>query len=493
MHGDFTRDTFDPTKHYSCVLMQQGRVMLDADWNEQTSIFLRYLRTLAVDVFGPHAGPSANLGFEIIGNLTDPALQNKLAPLGLDPDRLNSVKASIGESDMLIAPGRYYVDGLLVENEKPILYTEQLGYPFDDDTTLKALRGFQGGMLLYLDVWERDVTFLQDESLREVALGGPDTCSRAQVVWQLRVLRQPPNAYTFSCNSISLLSTAHGTLRAQVPQGKAPSDLCVIPPQSRYRGVENRLYRVEIHRSGTASGDANAATFKWSRDNGSVAFPIHSLKDNKAKLQSLGRDRRTTLNSGDWVELLDEHIVASGAAGTLVQVETPPDLDTRTVTLKPPGNAKLTEYDDGDPLRPMLRRWDHPGNLDEFSGALAVTAQPNGADGLPNGWIELEDGVQIWFAQNQNYSSGDYWLIPARTATGNIEWPQQPSKGKDSVAAALPPRGPKHHYAPIWLSLPFSGPAAGTRRNQDCRCRIERLPCAGYAYALGSQGIGPNF
>ena len=38
MKGDFTRDLFDPTKHYSGVLMQQGRVQLDADWNEQGSI-----------------------------------------------------------------------------------------------------------------------------------------------------------------------------------------------------------------------------------------------------------------------------------------------------------------------------------------------------------------------------------------------------------------------------------------------------------------------
>ena len=33
--GDFTRDTFNPLKHFSRVLMQQGRVQLDADWNEQ--------------------------------------------------------------------------------------------------------------------------------------------------------------------------------------------------------------------------------------------------------------------------------------------------------------------------------------------------------------------------------------------------------------------------------------------------------------------------
>ena len=38
MQGDFTRDTFDVRHHYTRVLMQQGRVQLDADWNEQTAI-----------------------------------------------------------------------------------------------------------------------------------------------------------------------------------------------------------------------------------------------------------------------------------------------------------------------------------------------------------------------------------------------------------------------------------------------------------------------
>jgi hypothetical protein len=54
MKGDFSRDSFDPIRHFSRVLMQQGRVQLDADWNEQQSIVLHFLRTLARDLIGPH-------------------------------------------------------------------------------------------------------------------------------------------------------------------------------------------------------------------------------------------------------------------------------------------------------------------------------------------------------------------------------------------------------------------------------------------------------
>ena len=47
--GDFSRDSYDRSKRFSRVLMQQGRVQLDADWNEQNDILLHYLRSLAAD------------------------------------------------------------------------------------------------------------------------------------------------------------------------------------------------------------------------------------------------------------------------------------------------------------------------------------------------------------------------------------------------------------------------------------------------------------
>ena len=45
MKGDFSRITFDPDKNYVETLMQQGRVQLYADWNEQQSIH-RHLRQI---------------------------------------------------------------------------------------------------------------------------------------------------------------------------------------------------------------------------------------------------------------------------------------------------------------------------------------------------------------------------------------------------------------------------------------------------------------
>ena len=65
MHADLSRWIFRPERHYSRVVVQQGRVSLDADANAQASILLHYLRTLAADLIGPFGGPSGDLGFGI--------------------------------------------------------------------------------------------------------------------------------------------------------------------------------------------------------------------------------------------------------------------------------------------------------------------------------------------------------------------------------------------------------------------------------------------
>src|ERR1039457_6925413 len=135
MKGDFTRDTFNPVKHFSRVLMQQGRVTLDADVNEQGAILLRYLRTLARDVIGPYA-----------------------APAGADGGFLLTADAN---GAFALSKGRYFVDGLLVENDTDgCTYKSQPDYPVPaDDALLAALNGSVAQTFwIYLDVWERHIT-----------------------------------------------------------------------------------------------------------------------------------------------------------------------------------------------------------------------------------------------------------------------------------------------------------------------------------------------
>ena len=64
MKSDITRITFSKYKHYRKVIMQQGRVQLDADWNEQNDIQDHQERSILKDIIGSSGGP---LDFEYYG------------------------------------------------------------------------------------------------------------------------------------------------------------------------------------------------------------------------------------------------------------------------------------------------------------------------------------------------------------------------------------------------------------------------------------------
>ena len=61
-----------------------------------------------------------------------------------------------------------------------------------------------------------------------------------------------------------------------------------------------------------------------------------------------------------------------------------------------------------------------------------------------DGFIPLEDGVEVKFEPG-SYYTGDYWMIPARTDKGTVEWPQVPGSSP-SVPEAQRPLGIRHHF-----------------------------------------------
>src|SRR5205814_10213145 len=131
-------------------------------------------------------------------------------------------------------------------------------------------------------------------------------------------------------------------------------------------------------------------------------------------------DSGSSLRINDWVEIVDDVSVFRGMPARLRQVESIDTLEM-SVTLKDPEG--LPNYSDEDSAKhPLLRRWDFRSDDDE-GRALPVT---EAAGDEPADWIALEDGIQIQFpvaAQGQEartYRTGDYWLIPARTATGDV-------------------------------------------------------------------------
>jgi hypothetical protein len=193
-----------------------------------------------------------------------------------------------------------YVDGLLAENHglppygfDPLLaestgtkdtpYDKQPYWPMPDPLT------GGGPHLAYLDVWEREVTYLEDPDLVEVAVG-VDTTARWQTAWQVRLL---PNIGNATCASdddeipgwLDTIRPSAGRLTTGTVAVSPDDDPCELPPTGGYRGLENQTYRVEIHEGGAAG----TATFKWSRDNGSVAIPVVEMVSSTVlRLASVG-------------------------------------------------------------------------------------------------------------------------------------------------------------------------------------------------------------
>jgi hypothetical protein len=438
MSGDFSRLTFDPSKHFIQVLMQQGRVQLDADWNEQAAILLHYLERLAADLIGPFGGPAGQEAFAI-----------------------KAVANQATLTDLTLGAGRYYVDGLLCENsDAKATYFTQPDLPLDRD---KDKLPTAAAFLAYLDVWERLITYVEDDSIREVALEGPDTAARARVVWQVRVTAKTPDDSPFPKTAddvvklwskwVDVWQPPHrGSLKARAKRGGDPTSPCVASPDARYFGLENQLYRVEIHTGGQAVGGEEGATFKWSRDNGSVIFPILDIATDSASstttltLEHLGREDRPDLAQDDWVEIVDDSVALGKVPGALVQIATV-DAERHQVTLR---KSPASSVGHDKTRHPLLRRWDygHGGAKVAANGALPIVEAKD-----KDSWLDLEDGIQISFQPApagavQTYRAGDYWLIPARTATGNVQWP-----GTVDAPAALPPRGVEHRFAPLALLL----------------------------------------
>ena len=272
MNGDYSRLTFDPSRNYSGVRMQQGRVLLDSDWNEQAELLNRRARAAIIDTFGRlHvASPEA---FAI----------------------------SLGSGGLMIGGGRIYVDGLIAENhgagrlawdpaldelrgEEPTPYVRQ-PYLLDPPPVPASA----GPYLIYLDVWQREVTTLEDPSLTDPAVGS-DTTTRLQTVWQVRILGDAPGS-AGPLERIPAFAPSRVWLTAETGPGG-------------YTGAENQLYRVEIH----DGGEPGRATFKWSRENAAVAARVRVVGPAQLLLDRAAE----RFAAGDWIEMTDDRRELTG-------------------------------------------------------------------------------------------------------------------------------------------------------------------------------------
>lgn len=323
----------------------------------------------------------------------------------------------ITDPQLVITEGRIYVDGILCENETATALQAQpdpTAQPIPDLST--GADGNPNPYLFYLDVWERHLTALDTPSIREVALGGPDTATRTKVVWQVKWQTVDPESDVPPCGGPGFVPNdvqRSGSLAARAAPASGTDSPCLVPPGGGYRRLENQLYRVEVHQR----GEDGVTTYKWSRDNASVAARLERVDADQLSISGAGPDAVAAFDGAPWVEITDEERTLAGVAGDLMALTSanagklvPTDLSM----LATPGTA------------PIVRRWDGVGSIG-------------------SGWVELEDGVQISFESPEDtHRTGDYWTIPARSLTATVEWPVD-----EGGPTFQPPAGIIHHYAPL--------------------------------------------
>jgi hypothetical protein len=453
--GDYSRESFDPRRHFSAVRMQQGRVALDADWNEQGAIVERRTRAQTVDVIGRRGVPRETAdGFAI------------------------SIAMVANQRTLRIGRGRLYVDGLLAENHgaAPLVFdrllprpdgrgsagvlaetigTGAIDYREQPHWPVPApLPGTDGPHLVYLDVWEREVTYIEDASLLEKALNGVDTTTRLQTVWQVRVL---PNVGAITCAtpeaSIPGWTTqtrpSAGRLTTALDPASSPDDPCLIATSGGYRGLENQLYRIEI----AEGGSPGTARFKWSRDNATVATTVvEIISPTIVGVASTGRDAILGFAPGQWVEFSDDRREFDQQPGAMLKILAV-DYENRRITFTSPVPATLLPSGTGNDTlkgrRTRLRRWDQAGIVRDANGAVVVDLDAGGSVGtipVPASAatvVVLEAGIRVSFSADPAdgvFRSGDSWTFAARSIDGSVE-----------ILDKAPPQSVHHRYAPLAL------------------------------------------
>ena len=338
--------------------------------------------------------------------------------------------------------GRYHLDGLMaqVKSDQPFELTRHLVSP---TTPVSVTHGEL--LLAYAEVREWHLTAVEDEGIRERALGGIDTTTRTQVVTQFKLATVADTFDAQTCPVLRVKTAA--TLEVGLAEIEGSLDPCALPTLDGFTGDSNRLYRFEVHRGGMLG----EAEFTWSRDNGSQLWPVmHVSGDGREVVVPAD----APIRDGDLLEFLSTTLELSDvelghletprhwrppsrAQGLLFRVRlnntstntTGRVLEVRNATTGEPGVIEEA-WLKHDGLK--VRRWD---------GHFVTPERPPEGDPV----VTLQDGLQLTLRDDEgkrHFRTGDYWQYQAR--------PQHPHDAAAWSGGRLPD-GPERLYTPLAL------------------------------------------
>jgi hypothetical protein len=448
MGSDRARISFDERQQYRSVVMQQGRVTLDADWNESQVISGEESRKDLLDIIGP-AGT---------------------------PDNGYAVTFPVPGFDFQVGAGTMYVGGMRGYTPEPVLYSQQSDWLDDtiDPDWVPVPQQPPGNEYIYLFLREQEVSAVEDSDLKDVALGGPDTAQRTRLIQHIvrttTTGKDCPSALaeaeaswateglTFDRDNMRLNSEAT-LLVGFTDTGGTPTP-CDPVARGGYLGADNQLIRVQISSAGAQIDSGPGPRFLWGFDDASFLYRVGVIDPQTVKLQAAPIDAEHQPKAGQAVELLvaaaelanGEFVAAAdGFVTTLASAYNP---DTQIISLQ---SVLPAAYGDGDPKDP------HPARvyLRVWQQELSFTA------GTP---VPLGDtGIQVTLqtANSAPFHLGDYWMFAARPSTPQEVYPER------YLTTAQPPDGPREWICPLaviaWL------PSGGGQVISDCRNPFDNL------------------
>jgi hypothetical protein len=448
MKSQISRQSHDPSKRYSGVFQQQGRMITDADWNELQAIVRARLDEALRDIVGGGV-PRAR-------------------PLGL---RFN-------QSQLEIVPGVLYAGGLSARLGTPgsavFTYASQPDFPSAPGTV--ALND-----VLYVDAWEREVSYLEDPALQDPGLNGADTCTRSQTMLQIK---RAPAGFAPESDPRNP-ATGNALLGIGLRRAQASTD--VLDPRADEVAIDqpigNFLFRVEVHDVQGPANNPTSITLKWSSENGAEAFAsasapadykssdfayeFHGPKSEKELgVQLVAYPPRRPLDDGypatepdrtelPWVRRWDGFCVLTRPNGSADWT------NASIVSGKDRGVALGTAIADG------------------IHGHAGILASP--ATGTPTSLI-LRLNLQLVDLQlhlkGYSFVAGDYWLATARDAFASGQ----------QLLDSKPPLGVVHRY--LQLGKVIAGQTQGTLAFQPDRSLAFPSLADLVADAPGAAGAG---
>ena len=389
MKGDFSRFTHNPLSNYISVWKQQGRVDLDSDWNEQSEIFLGYLRQAIVDIVGPFAIPERTY-----------ADNDNLKALSISNFKIGTG----GIVDFTIGAGFAYIGGFPFKMSSDSKFSSQSDYPEPEENRIN------GDILVFIEAWERSISYIDDDFIREPALGGPDTDLRSKLVGQIKIMgiekiRSPHEA----CERIrSSFPDSNVHLTLQIDQSSQQTSMSFGEVEIAGGIIPSNLhYRIELHKGLNSDGSINEG-FKWSDENGAVAVKaLKALDTRRILIEELEQVTGESLKQGDWVELTNLVTELRRSGSQMARIES---LETASggliVTLDSDIHPILSRRKNGvksgldQGLAPRLRRW---------SGYITPLS--------PKTIYDLGRGIKAVFGcldKNLIFEPSDFWTYAIR-------------------------------------------------------------------------------